>query len=108
MNETREAARIIRNEYRGSWNFMTPDLCSYGLLPWGAYEISKGLGLRGRPIYGVTVVQLHRDSGRTRRLYEVSKLCYSLDEAQEWVNTLAATPYGSGHLTMLTEPWDAE
>ena len=106
------AREIIRHEYNGARNFMTPRVRSYGRLPWGAYEISEGVGMRGESIYGVSVVQVQPETGRTRRLTTLSKLCHAMDTAREYVADLrrkTATPtVNAARNLALTAPWDDE
>ena len=84
---------------------MTQRVRSYGRLPWGAYEVSEEVGMSGQALYGVSVVQVHPETGRTRRLTTLSKLCHSLDGARDYVAELRAK---SEDCLALTAPWDDE
>ena len=57
-----QVQRLFDTVYRGQRNFMTPVLVRYGVAgPYG-YELSRGKGLAGEPIFGVTFLRL--DGGR--------------------------------------------
>lgn len=63
-------------------NFMTPDFIEYGRTGIFVYEITKGRGLDGNDIYGVTVVE----TDKCKRT-ELGKCVDSLEEAREYATT---------------------
>jgi len=68
------AEDIIRAEYQGSTSFMTPRVLLYGKLSRRmAYELSRGSGLIGEPIYGLSIVRL-MPNDETTRCSELSTL----------------------------------
>ena len=76
------------NEFRqvvGGRNFMTPKLSGY--FQSGDYqcEISRGSGIDGQTIYGVTVV----NTDTMQHDHDLSKLCHSLYEAKAYIKKLA-------------------
>lgn len=85
---TKASARdLLREEYGGAPNFITPDEHSVGwIVPHvEAYEISTGEGFtRGTTLYGVSLVR-RLPSGGTDRLADVSKCCFSLAEAETFL-----------------------
>ena len=93
------ARDIIRAEYGGSRNFMTPDVIKVGKRgPLRAYELSSGQGLMlrglvamdtpvgGRIIYGVSVVDV-TPAGTVRRS-DLSDMFDSLQSAEDYIETL--------------------
>lgn len=79
---------IIKREYPRGLNVMTPELVEYGALPWGAYELSKGTGISGGVLYGVTVVRYDPATGRTERAGKLSTCFDSLRAAREHIEAL--------------------
>lgn len=83
------ARQIIKNEYGRSKNIMTPTILSYGLLPGGAYELTKGEGLSHDEIWGVSVVQvIDRNRLKTKRKVDLSNVFYSKEEALSHIQKL--------------------
>lgn len=78
---------IIKQEYGGSRNPMTRRVLSYGRLPFGAYELSKGEGIYHEPIWGISVVQLNSD-GTTKRLTKLGALVHSQRAAYNHIEQL--------------------
>lgn len=67
-DERRRAIDLIRREYGGSSNFMTPTVLAYGLLDdCTAYELSKGTGFLNEIIYGLSIAQERPDGTMSRR-----------------------------------------
>lgn len=82
------ARQIIKREYGNSRNFITPQIIRYGKVDKNlAYELSRGEGIKGEDIYGVSVVELKQD-GTTERRIDLSNMFYSLREAQDYIKTL--------------------
>jgi hypothetical protein len=70
---------------------VTPHQIDCGLIPGGAYELSKGEGIfdRSQTVYGVSVVRLDYSSPTgTRRDYTVSRCFHSYAEAQAFIKAL--------------------
>lgn len=78
---------IIRAEYGESRNLMTPRRLGVGALPDGAYELSRGTGIAGEPIWGVSVVRLNPD-GTTRRDTGASQLFHWRNAARAYIRGL--------------------
>ena len=80
---------VIHAEYGSSKNFMTPDILKTG---WcgklRAFELSRGQGILGGSIYGVTVVQL-REDGTTEKCSNLSKMFSSRADAREHIAELS-------------------
>ena len=87
-----EPAQLIRKEYGSDGNFMTPDRLGFGWIVDGriAYELSGGRGLRNKPIFGVSVVEL-LPGGKTRRMTENSDCFQSRASAMQHVDSLTET-----------------
>ncbi len=82
------AREILHREYGDAPNFMTPDVLEVGKMhPCVAFEVSKGSGFEGEPIYGVSVVRVRCD-GTTKRLTRLSELFFSRRQADWHVYTL--------------------
>lgn len=79
---------IIRAEYGSSRNIITPRRLGVGALPGGAYELSRGNGIGGGPIYGVSVVRVNTDGATTMRDTNASALFGSSREAHSYINRL--------------------
>ena len=67
-------------------NFMTPTVVEVGWITEGeqSYELSKGEGLSGKPIFGVTV----RPDEWEKLADKQSTLCYSATEARKYIERL--------------------
>ena len=82
------AREILDMEFKGQPNVMTPEVVKIGKLhPQIAYEVSVGVGMDGRPIYGVSLVRWDW-SGKTVRLREHSKCVESRKAANEYLDEL--------------------
>ena len=82
------ASEIIRLQYKGNKNFMTPHRQKVGKINKNvAFELSSGSGISGSgTLYGVTVVSA---SGyKTRPLHNKSKAFTSKNEAEAYINKL--------------------
>ena len=51
-----EIRAVFARVYNGAPNFLTPTILDYGKRGDHLFEISTGRGMRGDPIYGVTVL----------------------------------------------------
>lgn len=86
--KSQESAANLLHEYIRGVNFMTPEIVGYGWAGPHAYELSKGTGIMGGTIYGVTVV----DPGGKRR-YDLSKGGFhSQKEVREHLDSIKGTP----------------
>ena len=85
---------ILRREYKGDTNFMTPDVVKVRAREnkgfWLVGEISKERYpyFGSKPMYGVTVVRAYPD-GRTRRdPFKLSGIVESLADAESHLDRL--------------------
>ena len=83
------AQEIIRRQYKGAKNFMTPYKMKMGKInPNVAFELSTGDGLgHGNKLYGVSVVSVGKQ-GKTNAQYNLSKAFGNKNEAEAYVNRL--------------------
>ena len=56
-----EIRAVFARVYNGAPNIMTPTILDYGKRGDHLFEISTGRGMRGDPIYGVTVLTVTGD-----------------------------------------------
>ena len=84
------ASEIIRQQYKGHKNFMTPHKVKVGKInPNVAFELSTGSGLgHGSKLYGVTVVSMNKKTWKTTPQYNISKAFGSKNEAEAYINKL--------------------
>lgn len=89
MGKVLSASEIIRRQYKGSKNFMTPTKLKTGKINKNvAFELSTGSGLgHGNRLYGVSVVSVNKN-GRTKAQYDISKAFGSKNEAEAYINRL--------------------
>ena len=81
------AKQIIRQEYNGSRNFMTPHIIKYGKMCRNiAYELSSGQGFNREAIFGVSVVMIDESTGETERLCGESHMFQSLADALDYID----------------------
>ena len=81
------AKQIIKGEYSGSRNFMTPHVIKYGKMCRNiAYELSSGQGFNRETIWGVSVVMIDESTGKTERLYSDSHMFQSLTDALDYID----------------------
>lgn len=66
--------------FRG-FNFMTPNVLGYYLVPGGIAELSQGRGMTGQPLFGVTV----GEGPSWPRLSQRSKLFSDRREAERYI-----------------------
>ena len=78
-----EIAAVFKRAFNGRMNPMTPQLVAYGKKGNLLYEISTGRGIRGGPIYGVTVLTLTGE-----RVPKLSQVFGSRSEAHAFTKTL--------------------
>jgi len=83
------AQQIIRKQYKGNRNFMTPNKLKVGKINSNvAFELSTGSGLgHGNKLYGVTVVSANK-KGETKAQYDISKAFGNKNEAEAYINKL--------------------
>ena len=85
---TLTARKIIKMEYGNSKNFMTDRVLKMGKINKNmAYELSSGRGFTDNIIYGISLVELMED-GKTKRRDDLSKCCYSINEAESYIRDL--------------------
>ena len=77
-----EIAHLFHRTYNGKPNFMTPNPVTYGKRGRLCYEISRGTGIDGRPMYGVTVIEIDM----TKR-HDLSQSFPSFNEADKYVSS---------------------
>jgi hypothetical protein len=84
-----EPDEVIRKEYKGSANMMTPNIVEYGWIIENemAYEISSGNGIYAEKIYGVSVVSINK-KGRTSRERKLSSMFHSMSAVRDHISTL--------------------
>lgn len=81
------AAEILRKQYHGNRNFMTPHRIKVGKInPNMAYELSSG-HFAGYILYGVTIVSID-SSGKTTPEHNLSKSFNSRSKALVYINEL--------------------
>ena len=73
------ARKVFAETYGDSPNFMTPMVMEYGATTEHVYELSRGEGILGGSLFGVTI--LTHDGERT----ELSKSFDTLEEATEYI-----------------------
>ena len=82
------ATEIIRRQYKGAKNFMTPHKLKVGKINQNVvFELSSGRGFRGGSLYGVTVVSANKH-GKTKPQYDISKSFDNKNEAEAYINKL--------------------
>lgn len=82
---TQEEIQQLFEETLKGKNIMTPNIIEFGEVGDNynlVYELSEGTGFSGEPVFGVTVLEV-LDDGTVKRRSDKSKLCFSLEEAQE-------------------------
>ena len=62
--QTSEIRAVFKRAYNGKPNIMTPTVLDYGKRGDHLFEISTGRGMRGDPIFGVTVLTVRGDRCR--------------------------------------------
>lgn len=82
------AARF-RQVYKGSKNFMTPEILEYGKTGPFLYEISKGEGFSHKTIYGLTILEdCPTKQIKTVRRPDLSSCYHSLSEVRDAITAL--------------------
>lgn len=84
-----KADDLFNQVYRGATNFMTPDVMERGKSGSYYYELSKGTGIGGGTIYGVTVLSYDEANGQAEREHDLSKGGIDLKEARKYIKELA-------------------
>ena len=79
--QQKEIANVFSKVFHGRPNFMTPTVVRYGVKPPYLYELSKGEGIGGGTVYGVTVIGIHDHKHDIPK----SRLFHSLTEANEYI-----------------------
>ena len=77
---------LFQMQYKGAPNLMTPAIIERGMKCVLAWELSGGRGLKGEPIYGVTVLEDKHTYAVTRD--DLSTLFYSEADAREHIKNL--------------------
>ena len=86
---TAKAWQIIRAEYGGGENFMTPTVVQMGKVGnYRAWELSRGRGFSNETIWGVSVVDVDPVSLETTRRTDISQFCYTRAEAKVLIGRL--------------------
>lgn len=75
----------FRAAFNGNTNFMTPTVIRYGKQGDFLYELSRGAGLFGKPLFGVTVLDL---DGTHR--HDLSESFSTIEEAESYIEVLKA------------------
>ena len=82
MSKAMSAREIFKLEFGNSKNFMTPNVLKVGNLNRNvAYEISSGIGMDMRTLYGLSIVEALPD-GTTRRVHKYSGCFDSLSDVE--------------------------
>ncbi len=76
------ADQAFKLAFNGEPNFMTPEIIEIGSTPHHHYEISRGDGLFGGDLFGVTILTLNGE--RT----DLSKSFDNLDEARRYIDQI--------------------
>lgn len=88
MNKT-QIRKMFKAHFNGQSNFITPDVITYGKINGYVYELSRGRGIWGDWIYGVTVLKTVDDTNITEKTEPgLSRMFHSLDEATEYCANL--------------------
>lgn len=88
MSDEQTARAIFKRTYGNVGNFMTPNLIEYGLIaPYMAYELSKGEGIGGGTIYGVTVLR-SKYGKPTEKLRELSECFETIALAKRHISKI--------------------
>jgi hypothetical protein len=66
MMQTNDIKQIFDRKFKGQKNFMTPNIVRYGKKGQYLYELSKGSGIDGGTIYGVTFLTLEGERPEER------------------------------------------
>jgi len=83
------AQEIIRRQYKGAKNFMTPYKMKMGKInPNVAFELSTGSGLSGNDLFGVTLVAVNPKTLKTQSLHDKSEAFGNKNEAEAYINKL--------------------
>lgn len=84
------AKNIIKAEYGGSTNFMTPDVIEYRKInKYMAYELSKGVGfITGDKLIGVTIASYNPETQTTKREFDLSDSFNSIAQARDYIDEL--------------------
>ena len=80
MKTPTSARELFRSTFKGSTNFLTREVVTYGWVASGrhAYEISRGEGMGGGYLYGVTII----DADGTHNS-DLSEAVHSLGAVEE-------------------------
>ena len=83
------ASEIFRRRFKGSKNFMTPQIENRGKINRNvAFEVSSGRRIIGKGrMFGVTVVSVAK-SGKTRSLHDKSSAFETRGAATSYINKL--------------------
>ena len=82
------AGALLHNEYHGSSNMMTPHVIRTAMAGERlAYELSRGRGISGETILGVTVVE-ELSEEKTQRRPDLSDVFFSRASAEKHIAAL--------------------
>lgn len=88
MAEQLTATEIIDREFNNAHNPLTPHRVECMMVGKHAIEIARGLGMSGQPIFGVSVVDYDRPSGKTTRRNDLHDMFQSEQAARDYIATL--------------------
>ena len=84
---------IFDRYFNGNKNFFTPNVYSYGHKKYGykvlLYEKSKGKGLFGSDLYGLSCLLLNNETNEVQQI-DLSKAFGSLKELDNYLETINA------------------
>jgi hypothetical protein len=88
MGTSIDPDKIFQKVYKGRLNLMTQTLIVRGILnPRFVYEITSGIGITGKPIFGVTILGV-TSKGKAFQAHGLNQLFYSKLAAFEYLSNL--------------------
>ena len=83
-----KARELVKMEYESSHNLMTPHIIGYGWIVKDkmAYELSRGYGVKGERIYGLSLVEWNGTASIRRN--DLSDVFYSRDGMKQYLKQL--------------------
>jgi hypothetical protein len=82
--QVNDIVQVFKTKFKGQPNFMTPNIVRYGKKGEYLYELSKGEGIGGGTIYGVTFLTLEGERPEER----VSKGGLTKQQAEDWIQAV--------------------
>ena len=81
-----QIVKTFKKVFKGQNNFMTPDVLEYGQRGEYIFEVSKGKGIGGETIYGLTVLGIsgehyHELSGCYHSIKDINEAIAKLKDA---------------------------